>query len=302
MRTPDFIVIGHLKCGSTSLSSYMAAHPDIYIKHDFEPKYISSQFVDYPQNGPGSKAVDYWVIKDKMEYLRLFEGRNESLVGENSSELFYYASQAAPLIKNTFGDIRIIVLLRNPVKRAFSAYMHMVRDQREPLSFAEAMSVEADRIKDNWDTLYYYREGGFYHDRLETYLKSFSRVHLICTEELASDQEAELRKLCAFMDVPFDKGMLIPSRYNVSGIPRWPWLRHQMMNDQSILRRLARPVARTVFNPALRSRLFNRMLNANLEKRELEASLQDSLKATYGEDVKKLSRLTGKNMSALWGF
>ena len=52
---------------------------------------------------------------------------------------------------SALGDIPIIIMLRNPVKRAFSAYMYLKRDSREQLSFKDSLLAEEARLADNWD-------------------------------------------------------------------------------------------------------------------------------------------------------
>ena len=57
-------------------------------------------------------------------------------------------------IKNKLGDIPIIIVLRNPIHRAFSAYMYLKRDSRENLSFKEALFAEDERINNDWDFIW----------------------------------------------------------------------------------------------------------------------------------------------------
>ncbi len=302
MRNPDFILVGHLKCGSTSLSKYLSYNSQIYIKHDFEPKFISSLFIDYPQNGPGAEDVDSWIIKDEDAYLDLFANREEKRVGENSSELFYYAEQASETIFERFGDIDIIIILRNPVDRAYSAYMHMLRDDRENLSFEEALEAEQLRQEDNWDSLYYYKSGGFYYEKLDAYFRRFTNVHVLLTEELASHQKKELQNICRFLDVEYEASMEMNSRFNESGKIRWPWLDRQMMNPDSPLRRFVRPLVRITANKQKREKLFNSIKKVNLEKKSMNPNTRERLKRLYQNDVEKCATLLNKDLLNIWGF
>ena len=61
-------------------------------------------------------------------------------------------------------------MLRNPVKRAFSAYQHMVRDLREDLSFEDGLKEEPNRIRNNWELIYHYKAVSLYYDSVDSYL------------------------------------------------------------------------------------------------------------------------------------
>ena len=60
-------------------------------------------------------------------------------MGEASPDTMYFYKDTVPKIKETLGDIPIIIMLRNPVERAFSVYMYLRRDSREKLSFLEKL-------------------------------------------------------------------------------------------------------------------------------------------------------------------
>ena len=148
---PNFLIIGASKCGTTSLYYYLKQHPEISFSDLKEPKYFSSVNESFPHNGIGDKSVDKYAIKSLTEYKSLFADLHNKRVGEASPDTLYFYDKTASLIKETLGDIPIIIMLRNPVKRAFSAFMYLKRDSREKLSFRDGLLAENRRLKDNWD-------------------------------------------------------------------------------------------------------------------------------------------------------
>ncbi|WP_419151949.1 sulfotransferase domain-containing protein [Aeribacillus alveayuensis] len=69
----------------------------------------------------------------------------------------------------------MIVILRNPVDRAYSQYMHFVRDGRETLSFQAALEKEQKRLENNWEYAWGYKNLGYYSAQLKVYFELFDR-------------------------------------------------------------------------------------------------------------------------------
>ena len=147
-KLPNFLLVGAAKCGTSSLHKYLDQHPEIFMSKHKEPRFISSQATPFPLNGPGDHKVEAWYVKNYDDYEKLFEGAGEyPAVGESSADTLYFYKGTIPVIKKYLGDPKIVIMLRNPVKRAFSAYQHLVRDLREDLSFEEGLEREPERIE-----------------------------------------------------------------------------------------------------------------------------------------------------------
>src|SRR5690606_32883708 len=118
-----------------------------------------------------------------------------------------------------------------PVKRAFSAYQHLVRDGRESLSFEEALKAEPDRIRDNWELIYHYRSVSKYYVPVKNFTENFSRVKVILSDQLEKNTEATLRDVFEFLEVdPTYKIDDTKTKYNVSGKPKSRWL-HSVLSE-----------------------------------------------------------------------
>ncbi len=151
MTLPNFLVIGATKSGTTSLYTYLKQHPEVYMPMK-EPNFFALEGREPPFfRGPeGWKEPSQKRITDLEGYRTLFAGASgEKAMGE-VSPLYLYAPQAAYRIRRYVPEAKLVAILRNPVERAYSAYMHLVREDREPLGFAEALKEEERRIQSNW--------------------------------------------------------------------------------------------------------------------------------------------------------
>ena len=109
-------------------------------------KYFSSVNELFPHNGIGDISVDNYAIKSLVDYKLLFSDIDNKRVGEASPDTIYFYNNTPSHIKEVLGDVPIIIVLRDPVKRAFSAFMYLKRDSREHLSFRDGLIAEDKRL------------------------------------------------------------------------------------------------------------------------------------------------------------
>jgi len=218
---PNFIIVGVARCGTTSLFHYLKQHPDIGMSKIKEPKYFSSIDLNLPQTGVGDGTVFSKLVTSEMNYDELFDGLESfKTIGEGSSDCFYYHKMVIPRIKEKLGDVKIIVCLRNPIERAFSAYNNLVRDSREYLSFSDGLAEEQNRIVNNWDWMWHYKNGGLYAEALEHYQKEFTNVKVVFFEDLESKPYEVLNELFVFLGVKSKISIDVDTRYSHSGKPK----------------------------------------------------------------------------------
>src|SRR5947209_20310719 len=136
---PDFIIIGTMRGGTTSLYSYLTTHPHIgsaYMKEvHFFDVYYSKGIGWYRSQFPSS------IQKYYAEYVQ----KQQFITGE-ASPYYLFHPHAPKRITKFLPQVELIVLLRNPVSRAYSHYSHEVAGGHEKLSFEEAIECEQERI------------------------------------------------------------------------------------------------------------------------------------------------------------
>ncbi len=136
---PDFIIIGAMRGGTTSLYSYLTEHPNIgpaYMKEvHFFDVYFHKGLPWYRAQFPSTVQKYYTERVQKQNFI----------TGE-ASPYYLFHPHAPRRIARLLPHVKLIVQLRNPVSRAYSHYYHEVNGGHEKLSFAEAIDREEDRI------------------------------------------------------------------------------------------------------------------------------------------------------------
>lgn len=293
MIMPNFLIIGAAKAGTTSIYHYLKQHPQIYMCPGKEPRFFALEGEKLDFRGP-TPGINQTSITTWEPYCQLFqEVTTETAIGEAST--IYLSSPKAPdRIKHHLPDVKLIAILRDPSERAFSSYMHLIRDGYETLGFAEAIEAEAIRIKENWQPLWYYKERGFYYKQLQRYFAIFrpEQIKIYLYEDLAADSTAVIQDIARFLGVD-DTFTPDLTRKNVSGIPKNRLLQNLLTKKNPI---------KSVFKPLLpkplRQRVLQSLSKQNLgPKPALSPEMRQQLVAIYREDILKLQELIQRDLS-----
>lgn len=185
-RLPDFLIIGAMRSGTTSLYRYLGAHPGIFMA----PKELQF-FTEHFDAGLA------W-------YRTQFAAAGERQAGEATAD--YLARQSAiERIAATLPDVRLISSLRSPVDRTWSHYWLLRERGREERPFDTVIESEIEAIRTgNGDA-----PGIIYlpHSRYDVHLERLTerfpadRLHTVVFERMAADPERTYRELCRFLDV-----------------------------------------------------------------------------------------------------
>jgi len=292
MIKPNFLMVGVARCGTTSLYKHLSNHPEIGMSKVKEPKYFSSLNLKLPQNGVADKTVYEKMITDKHNYFKLFSRFSSKLIiGEASSDYFYYHKNTIPLIKKELGDVKIIICLRNPIDRAYSAYNNHLRDSREFLNFRDAIDSEKNRILSNWDWLWHYKTGSLYYEPCLNFINSFSDVKIIFFDELLSDPKKNLQSIYKFLGVSLPEDYKTFKKYSHSGVPKNNFLALITSRNNFFTNKLRLLVLKLIPRSYLES--FAKLI---LKKKDMSKSDEIYLKSFFRDDIKKLSKLLNKNL------
>ena len=301
VRLPHFLVIGAAKAGTTAVYAYLRQHPEIFLPLRQEPSFFAFEGMNLNLAGPhGTEAaVNRYAVTSLTEYAELFRiARSEQVLGDVSPAYLYWPD-AARRIRRYIPQARIAVLLRNPADRAYSAYMHAVREGKEPIGdFQEALAAEPQRIAENWGLMWRYRDLGNYVEQLERYYAVFSaeRIKVILFDDLVREPLQVCRDLQSFIGVDTEFRPDVSLRHNVSGVPRSRVLQRALRGGAGV-RRVARAVAPFVGQQRLR-RWQTHLSNQNVRKIPAEALDRKALTESFREEVAELQRLIGRDLSA----
>lgn len=296
MGTPDFLLVGAAKSGTSSLDKYLSQHPDIFIPAKKEAHFFSTP--DFPDQftGPGDEGMNRYTLRSWQEYQSLFDKvHNHKAVGESSVFYLYYPGTAERIVR-TIPKARILILLRNPVDRAYSAYMHLVRDGRETLDFEQSLALEAQRKASHYEPMWLYKELGMYSGQVRQYLKHFDRraVKVVLFEEFVRDPQSAMEQIFDFLGVDTDVHVDTGLRVNESGVPKLRWV-YEFIARPHPLKELIKPL----FSQRNRERLGARATSLVLQKQTMSQATRDELTQYFAADIHMLEYLLDRDLS-IW--
>lgn len=246
---PDFLIIGTKRGGTTSLFNYLVRHPGILGMY---PRARSKKSTDYYfadrqqsqrwyRSHFHSKTYKH-ILSRKLHYRPLsFE----------ASPYYVWDPRIAARISREAPSTKAILLLRDPVKRAWSHYQERVQNGVEPLSFPDALEAEEDRLDGELDQMvtqptyhstswdwYSYRARGEYLWQIQNWTNHLPRENLLIlfSENLYTNTQATVDEVCSFLSLPTFE-MPTTRTYNAT----WRTLESIPKAERDVLRRHFRP-------------------------------------------------------------
>lgn len=299
----DFLVVGTAKAGTTSLFQYLRQNPEICLPTKETFFYISELYQDINPEDPAKRNPKEMVF-DAEAYRNLMSKCPEGVVrGEVGTGYLYHHETAIPKIREMAGDPKIIMILRNPVERAFSNYMHFIRNDYEKADFEQAILKEPDHKARNFDFMWQFKDLGFYSEQYAAYRENFSSVLCILYEDFQEKPEEVISNICRFLgvkDIPVDTSF----RYNESGQLK-ETLMVKLLFRKSAFKSLLRPFLKTMralLPIHVIKKIKYSLMKKHLEQKpELPESSKRALYEEYSEDIARLEQMLGRDLSA-WKY
>jgi hypothetical protein len=279
-RLPNLAVIGGLKCGTTSLHHYLNLHPKVEMSRPKELNFFVAEL--------------NWALGTDW-YASHFSGA-APIRGESSP---HYTSRprfegVAERMRSVLGDARIVYMVRDPIDRMLSHYLHNVGGGYEHRALADALA----------DPQSAYVNRSLYSFQLEPYLEQFGseRIEIVAREELKDARLDTMRRLYAFLGVDPDYTSEQFEREWETGTAkaggrfrimdravRLPGLRTLDRNFDRLPESLRWLVERVVHDP-----------NAGAApKPEIPPALREQLAGLFRDDVAGLERIAGRGFGWL---
>jgi len=197
LRLPDFLIIGAGRCGTTSLSKYLAAHPQVYLPSKLrpEPHFFMKQ-AEY------EKGLAYYSH-------RYFEGVPDDVRAGEKSVSYLFQPYVPDRIRTHLPWAKMVVMLRNPMDRAYSSYHFTCKNGLETMPFSEAIRAEPERIAHPASPEhaeiqpFTYIGRSRYAEQLRRYTAIFppEQLHVALLDDFVADPQAEYRRVLAFLGV-----------------------------------------------------------------------------------------------------
>lgn len=225
---PNLFILGAAKAGTTTLFEQLRQLPEVYFPFSKEPLFFS-------QDGLYDNGLSW--------YANTFykEAKGFPVRGDASPHYLYWSEKVAPRLAQAYLEPpKMIVLLRDPVARAYSWYWNMVREGNETLSFEDALAGEEERLQANWLALekqgsmkYGYVQGSRYATQLKPFLDTFPRenFHFVLYDDLKDDLQTSLQGVLQFLELEGGQRRFDQVQGNPAAMPRsmnlQRWLRRQ---------------------------------------------------------------------------
>lgn len=281
MRLPNFFMVGAGKAGTSSLYFYLKEHPDIYMCSIKEPHFFADK-KKLREHIDVNLIVDSW-----EEYINLFKGvQCEKIIGEASTSYLHYADPQ--VIKSAILNAKILIILRDPIERAYSHYLMDVGGLLiNPYKLPFISAIEEFPM---------FTQLGFYYDRVKRYIEGFGKndVKIILHDDLKNDTLKVVKDIFTFLGVGTFFIPNIKIKYNSFSVPRSK-IAFKALSNRTLKQAVKKCLPTSITDKA--KKLSQRVLQNSKQKPEMEEEAKSFLKNIYREDVLKLQDLIQRDLS-----
>jgi hypothetical protein len=289
---PNLLIVGAAKCGTTSLHNYLKQHPDIFMTEHKEPHFLINSEI-------GERRV-HKAVTTLETYEKMFETEADyKYKGESSVMYLAFPEFSIKNIKKYLDpDVKIIIMLRNPIERAFAGYLHNVRyNTSENLSFEEAIEKSEERYQKTNDMTpdTRYLHVGMYYNQVKKYMDEFGKnVHVVIYDDYVSNINGSIKRVFDFLKVN-NIEMDTSQRHMVGGwIFKNPILRKLMISKNG----LKSFVKLLLPSSSLRKKIRTIIMRFGTSKTpELTTKMRKYLEDYYRDDIAKLENLIDKDLN-----
>jgi Sulfotransferase family len=313
VRTPDFFIVGHQKCGTTALYMMLGQHPQIFMPDVKEPWFFGRELrsrFDRPSTRTRPNTLE--------DYVALFADADEDQLAGEASPQYVRSEHAAREIAELCPDARVVVLLREPAAFLRSLHMQLVAThiEDEP-DLGRALALEELRRQGKRVPKRSVSPQSLLYSDHVRYAEQLGRLHrafppeqvlVLVYEDFRRDNDAVLRQVLEFLDAD-------PS------VPIEPVETKPLEDVRSMrLHQLRRVIRKAGLNPARRGRLvktvdavapgsmssdsisaaFRRV--AYRPQRPADDELMLSLRRRFKGEVQAAGDYLGRDLAALWGY
>lgn len=269
-RLPDFIIIGAMKCATSTLHEQLAGQPGVVMTEPKEPCFFSD-------DAQWRRGVEW--------YRRLFrEAQPGDLCGESSTHYTKLPTypQTVERMRETFGtDVRLIYMMRDPIDRLVSQFIH---------EWSQGQIADGESIDDAIGSRHELVEYGRYAYQLAPYLDCFGEQAILPVffERIVAQPQEELERIGAFLNLPAPPKWIDDlARRNLSD----ERVRRNMLRDSILSMPGVRPLVRTIVPQNTRHRLMRKW--SMQQRPELRPATRDLLREIYDQDLAALGRWMG---------
>ncbi len=280
-QLPNFLCVGAVKSGTTTFSTMLRQHPQVFASEIKELHYFNQK--EYNKNSNHSK------------YLRNFNDSEGYKIRVEFTASYHYFPEVPNRIFELLGkETKILIILRNPVDRAFSHYKMEYNMGSTKLSFEDCFQVEmADNIPENSMQAPYFQIG-LYYNQVKRYLDLFPQTKIILFEDFMKNTDVMMKEIQEFLEI---EDFTIPlsheneqKNFKSVRFNSYIYRLTKFLTKYNLLRR----------NPLLK-KIHNMITKANTDttkpKEKIDPEFAKVLQDYYLEDICKLEKLIDRDLS-----
>lgn len=290
MALPNAVVLGVAKAGTTSLYHALGAHPQVAVSRIREPRFL---FFAGHLRQPAAGRFNQLTVRTPAQYESLYSGKAGVPVRVDISPMYFiFPEQTIIGIREYVPDAKLLIVYRQPVDRAYSAFVMHVREGRESIrDFGGAVKDGTIPMRRN------YLEGSRYAERTRKFLAAFPRdqLHFLLFDDLVSAPKQFMRSVFGILGVAEDVAPAAPARENPGAWPKNDFFDRLLglrLRLPKTLRRLLPVTARRRMLSAVRSVGY-------AAPPPIDSGLRKELTGLFREDILELQDLIGRDLS-LW--
>ena len=234
---PDFVILGAMKSGTTSLYDFITQHPSIapaakkelqYFSKNYRSKILDTETASLSKKRGGEGGVIFghyrlgklWYRSNfptNISKYYFYKKMNQKLLSGEASPAYLFYPTVPGRMNEVLPDVKLIVILRNPVDRAYSHHHHALRINLTTLSFENAIKSEEKRLAEEKGQMikdpnsvpashshHSYLARGVYADQLENWFRHYDRKKflILTTEDFRKNSQQALDQVFDFLEVP----------------------------------------------------------------------------------------------------
>ena len=275
LKKINFCCIGAAKSATTSLFNILKQHSSISVSSFKEPHFFDNS-VNY------NKGIRWYYDS----YFK--KAKPNNLLGDFTPT--YLSSLDSPKrIQQTLGaKIKFIVILRNPVDRAYSHYLHSKRDEHENLSFIDALSIEDKRLVSSNEInrlRFSYVTQSLYAQHISNYFNYFSKenFHFMIFDDFVNNKKESIIEVCKFLEIPYEECINLNVDSNKASVARSRIIKRFIKKD-GFLKRIIKFFLPSI---ALRQKLRNKVHALNNKQTDKKPLINKDRQYIYKEFFKQ---------------
>jgi len=291
-RWPNFYVVGAVKAGTTSIWAHLKRHPQVFLPRMKEPHYFADSLSPAPK-----KVSDLHCPGDVKRYQTLYANCGEVLAVGDASPSYLWDESAPRNIHRACPEARIVIIVRDPIERAYSQYLMNVSTGLEELPPLPAMQRDLAREEKGWWGARLYVALGRYSAQIQRYFDLFGReqVAVFSFGELKRDSQAVFEQIAKHIgvDPEFIKDMDVSKAENPFRMPR------SRLLQQLSQSRVTRQIRHAILPESVLAKMRTTKLLYNADKPVQDVESKKFLQNIYEPEMIAVEELLGRKLPDL---